>query len=140
MFEFKSSSHSPSSKQQNYLPENEFIKPIVRKGVDYMTMEYCPNGDLFSVIKKHGPINPAVSRYIFKQLLSAVDYLHTSLQVSHMDLKLENILLDSAFNVKLCDFGFSEENNRLLRENKGTDGYKAPEIYKKYYQEDEGGY
>jgi serine/threonine protein kinase len=50
----------------------------------------------------------------------------------HRDIKLENLLLDSDFNLKLSDFGFSSilmKDNQLLMTMKGTLGYMAPEIF-----------
>lgn len=43
----------------------------------------------------------------------------------HRDLKLENLILDSNFNVKLCDFGFATKSNPSERLTRilGTDGY-----------------
>lgn len=46
---------------------------------------------------------------LFKQLLSAMDYLH-SINIVHLDLKLENILFVNKEDIKLIDFGFSREN------------------------------
>ncbi|KAF3223896.1 hypothetical protein TWF191_006306 [Orbilia oligospora] len=48
------------------------------------------------------------------------------------DLKLENIMLDRHENVKLCDFGFTREYERLrpLQTFCGTVCYSAPEMVK----------
>lgn len=43
---------------------------------------------------------------LFKQLLSAVAYLHDS-WVMHRDLKLSNLLYNTAGELKLCDFGLA---------------------------------
>ena len=49
--------------------------------------------------------------------------------MAHLDLKLENILVGNDYKLKLCDFGFIEDLKQKVIKNKGTDGYKAPEIY-----------
>lgn len=46
-----------------------------------------------------------------------------------MDIKLENILIDDAGNLQLCDFGFSMPKDNLVRSKMGTSIYMAPEIY-----------
>jgi serine/threonine protein kinase len=51
----------------------------------------------------------------------------------HRDIKLENILVDSHFNLKLCDFTFSktlEEGSScgVFFERVGTERFMAPEI------------
>jgi serine/threonine protein kinase len=50
--------------------------------------------------------------------------------VAHLDLKLENVLLTEEFRIKLCDLGFSQSTEDRVFQSVGTDGYKAPEIYK----------
>jgi len=92
-------------------------------------MEYCPNGDLFSMIKKSGKFQPELTRYFFHQLLNGLENIHQSGGVAHLDLKLENLLLDSNFTLKICDFGFIEYLFEPCFTNKGSHGYKAPEIY-----------
>lgn len=95
-----------------------------------MTMEYCKHGDLFDVIKRTRKLQSGLSRHYFHQVLDAVEYLHTKAGVAHLDLKIENILIGDDFKLRLCDFGFAEDLSQNLMKNKGTDGYKAPEIYK----------
>lgn len=45
----------------------------------------------------------------------------------HRDIKLENILLDKYYNIKLCDFGWSIKKG-TYNEICGTYEYLAPEI------------
>ena len=94
-----------------------------------MSMEYCPNGDLFDLVKKTGKLSENLAKSLFLQLTNAVEYLHSSAEVAHLDLKLENILIGNDYKLKLCDFGFAEDLKSKVLKNKGTDGYKAPEIY-----------
>jgi serine/threonine protein kinase len=73
--------------------------------------ELAPGGHLLNYVLKEGRpgLSESVTRSLFKQLVSAVFYLHTVAGVVHRDIKLENILLDeSKTNIKLSDFGLSE--------------------------------
>ena len=69
------------------------------------------------------------------QIVSAVQYCHQK-KIIHRDLKAENLLLDSEMNIKIADFGFS---NEFVPGNKldtfcGSPPYAAPELFqgKKY--------
>ena len=46
------------------------------------------------------------ARDLFKEMVEAVYFLHSQ-GIAHRDLKLENVLLDENWKVKLIDFGFS---------------------------------
>ena len=68
-------------------------------------------------------------------MLDGLEFTHNS-GISHRDLKLENLLLDSNYNLKIADFGLSapingRDGKGFLTTNTGTDGYMAPEIYLK---------
>lgn len=67
-------------------------------------------------------------RYFFKQLLDSIDYMQQQ-GISHRDLKLENILVDPNFTLKVADFGFATFNrSSKLSSYRGTFTYMAPEI------------
>jgi serine/threonine protein kinase len=103
--------------------------PVLSKGFDYISMEYCHNGDLFELVKRNGKINESLVKYIFGQVLNGVEFLHSKAGVAHLDLKLENILIGNHYELKLCDFGFFEETKSRVCKNRGTHGYRAPETY-----------
>uniref|UniRef100_A0A3P8PH11 non-specific serine/threonine protein kinase n=1 Tax=Astatotilapia calliptera TaxID=8154 RepID=A0A3P8PH11_ASTCA len=70
-----------------------------------------------------------------QKIVSAVQYCHQK-HIVHRDLKAENLLLDADMNIKIADFGFS---NEFTLGNKldtfcGSPPYAAPELFqgKKY--------
>jgi len=72
----------------------------------YLVFEY-KSGDLYSYIQTKGPVSEMIAMEIFRQLVEAVEYCH-SMGVVHLDIKLENILIDdSTLEVYLADFGFA---------------------------------
>ncbi|KAJ9065186.1 hypothetical protein DSO57_1022357 [Entomophthora muscae] len=97
-------------------------------------MEYCPGGDLYSVIQ-NGTMTHYEIDCCFKQLITGVSYLH-SVGVAHRDIKPENLLLDSQGHIKITDFGVSDVF-RTVWETKthkssglcGSEPYIAPEAF-----------
>jgi serine/threonine protein kinase len=70
-----------------------------------------------------------ISRKIFFDLLKAIEVCHKS-GITHGDIKLQNILLNSNFNLKLIDFGFAKNiKDGLISEITGTRFYNAPEMF-----------
>jgi serine/threonine protein kinase len=55
----------------------------------YMVMEMETGGELFSYIVDKGKLSEDESVYIFRQIISAVDYFHSQ-DIVHRDLKPEN--------------------------------------------------
>ncbi|XP_029292091.1 NUAK family SNF1-like kinase 1 [Cottoperca gobio] len=94
-----------------------------------IVMEYASRGELYDYIQERRRLPETEARSIFRQITSAVHYCHKN-GVVHRDLKLENILLDQDFNVKLADFGLSNhfQRGRLLQTYCGSPLYAAPEI------------
>ena len=71
-------------------------------------MELCEGGDLMAYIRKRRRIKEGASKFLFKMLVSALEYLHEEKLILHRDVKPENILFDSNGHIKLCDFGVSK--------------------------------
>lgn len=76
-------------------------------------------------------LSETVARHLYQQVVEGVSFCHERLVV-HRDLKLENLLLDSAKEtVKIIDFGFAaqvQSKDTRLRAFCGTPSYMAPEI------------
>ena len=96
---------------------------------DYISMEYCHNGDLFELVRKNGALPERLAKNLFLEILEGVEYLHSNSQIAHLDLKLENILIGDSFEAKICDFGFYQELKYRVQTSRGTHGYRAPETY-----------
>jgi len=102
-------------------------------------LELIRGQDLFDTILARKGISDMDSRYLFRQIFSAIGYMHAK-GIVHRDLKPENILLDGVPSenyekgiidentvVKIVDFGLSKEqavNNTFA----GTPRYIAPEV------------
>ncbi|XP_040597042.1 sperm motility kinase-like [Mesocricetus auratus] len=95
----------------------------------YLVMEYVAGDDLEIFLRDKTYLKEEEARPIFQQVVSAVHFLHQRL-VAHRDIKLENILIDRAGNVKLCDFGMAIqlEEGQKLKNVCGSLFYMAPEI------------
>jgi len=94
-----------------------------------MVLEYADGGDALKHIQTSGAISEDRARLWTLQIASAVRYMH-ELNIAHRDLKLENLLIDSSDNIKICDFGFVREANPgdLSQTYCGSKSYAAPEI------------
>ncbi|KAH0944767.1 hypothetical protein HN011_009651 [Eciton burchellii] len=103
----------------------------------FMVMEYCSGGELFDHIVEKNRLSEAASRKFFRQIVSAVAYMH-SLGFAHRDLKPENVLLDKNEKLKLIDFGLCAKPKTGMQSHLytscGSPTYAAPELImgKKY--------
>lgn len=113
--------------------------------------EFCPLGNISSLLPLPGTNSYLSLSHIFKffyQTVQAVTHLHSQPSpVIHRDIKAENLLLDSAENIKLCDFGsattqchhpdttWTATQRGLLQEELArytTPMYRAPEMLDMY--------
>ena len=99
----------------------------------YIVLEYAEKGELFNYVylPKKG-FGEDYGRLIFKQIMEGLNACHRA-GIAHRDLKLENIMLDRNYNVKIADFGFAtflqgKNNDGRLTTPLGTMAYAAPEI------------
>lgn len=101
----------------------------------FLIMENVSGGSLHSLLKSkvNRQLKDSEAKHLFGQIASAIKYWHSK-NITHRDIKLENILLDdSKTNVKLIDFGFSTwiPNEKKIKIFWGTPSYMAPEIVSK---------
>ncbi|KAK2592645.1 hypothetical protein QQS21_009644 [Conoideocrella luteorostrata] len=96
-------------------------------------MEYCSEGDLFSLVQK-GFLKSEDKKKdrlcLFKQLVQGVNYLHAN-GIAHRDIKLENLLLTKDSKLKITDFGVSEVFSGThpgLRESGGQCGQNMGDV------------
>uniref|UniRef100_A0A453Z021 MAP/microtubule affinity-regulating kinase 3 n=1 Tax=Anopheles gambiae TaxID=7165 RepID=A0A453Z021_ANOGA len=96
----------------------------------YLVMEYASGGEVFDYLVAHGKMKEKEARAKFRQIVSAVQYCHQK-RIIHRDLKAENLLLDSEMNIKIADFGFSNEftPGSKLDTFCGSPPYAAPELF-----------
>ncbi|CAI2381197.1 unnamed protein product [Moneuplotes crassus] len=98
--------------------------------VVYNVLEYAENGAFSAFVRSTGPIEEQIARLFTAQVCSAVNHMH-SLGYAHLDIKLENILLDGLFNAKLADLGScieAPEFDTMVNRRRGTLSYMAPEV------------
>ncbi|XQJ28765.1 5'-AMP-activated protein kinase catalytic subunit alpha, putative [Leishmania guyanensis] len=95
----------------------------------YLIMEYVEGGELYDYIVQKGRVRESEARYIFQQIVCAIEYCH-HFRVVHRDLKPENILLGTGLQVKLIDFGLSNitKDGEFLATSCGSPNYAAPEV------------
>eukprot|EP01018_Ginkgo_biloba_P022522 Gb_14924 [translate_table: standard] len=103
-----------------------------------LVYEYMPNrsldGWLFSSTDTTRLLNWDTRLSIAIDTARGLSFLHEESRecILHLDIKPENILLDSDFRAKLSDFGLSRlmdrtQQSRVLTGMRGTPGYLAPE-------------
>jgi serine/threonine protein kinase len=95
-----------------------------------VVFEHCNGIDMFDYLEKYSVIDSATIITWFSQLVDAVAYLHDK-HVAHMDIKLENIIIDSDNSqLKLIDFGHAVHFERNKKQERiwGTECYMSPEM------------
>lgn len=109
----------------------EFYEKLEDDNNWYITMEFVENGTLLDYINNHDHNDRQFARKIFLQIVMSLDYLHNKVKVAHRDLKPENILLDRNLNIKMIDFGLSNnfsDDNPYLATQCGSGAYISPEV------------
>jgi len=139
----KKSSLSKNS-SENLIREIEILKSLDHKHIVklkdfqwddnniFLILEYCSGGDLSSYIKRYKRLPETVSRKFLRQLALALQYIREK-NISHMDLKPQNLLIESKEKLvlKVGDFGFAQYLlGKEDRDNmRGSPLYMAVEMF-----------
>eukprot|EP00347_Sterkiella_histriomuscorum_P014794 403359500 len=118
------------NKQQHVdkINQNQQLQEFQQVEAAYIVFEYCDKGDLFQYVKSRQTLVQAqLCHAIFYQILCAVNFLHQVCKISHLDIKLENLVVDASYRVKLIDFAFCEKLDQPIIKTKGTVQYLSPE-------------
>ncbi|XP_022661482.1 calcium/calmodulin-dependent protein kinase type 1-like isoform X2 [Varroa destructor] len=109
----------------------QLLETYEDKNKVYLVMELVTGGELFDRIVEKGSYTEQDASHLIKQILEAVDYMHSQ-GVVHRDLKPENLLYyssDEDSKIMISDFGLSKmEDSGVMATACGTPGYVAPEV------------
>ena len=93
----------------------------------YLSMEFCPNGNLQQLVDESGPLSLIEAKTIARQILNALEYIHSQ-KICHRDIKPENILFKNKIP-KLADFGLARIMSGTNKfSTVGTPYFLAPEV------------
>ena len=113
----------------------ELIIDDIIKNRHYIAFENMSKGDLLKYINinKSG-FSEKICKFIFYKILKAIQFLH-NLGISHRNINIENILLDSDnYNIKIFDLSSAafmtneKGEKRLFKKGIKNTNYTAPEI------------
>ena len=83
------------------------IRSIVYGKRTFLVSEYAPNYDLRNLINKNGLLSEHQAREFFGHLTLGIGKVHSH-NIVHRDLKLENLLIDAKYKLKIADFGCAQ--------------------------------
>lgn len=121
-----------SMRLSNYPYTIHFYGALYKEGDVWICMELMRTSfDKFykAVAEKDKIIPETVLGKIVFSVVSALEYLHSKLNVIHRDVKPSNILVNDDGQIKLCDFGISGQLVDSLAKtlSAGCKPYMAPE-------------
>ena len=90
----------------------KLLNKIIKNNVFYIINEYEPKGELFSYITSYEKgFGEEISKILFYQILSGLNYI-TNNGFFIEKIKLDNLLLDNNYIIKISDFFLENINNK----------------------------
>ena len=116
--------------------ESGYIEELIddkeeRIGQDfkYLVVEYVETNLYLDLCSQCGSLGEMTGLYLFRQMVDLFSYLHTYMNVVHLDVKALNFLVNNNLQVKIVDFGYSRRKQiDKIKAAVGTKMYMAPEI------------
>jgi serine/threonine protein kinase len=91
--------------------EHLHILPVYAYGIEgdlaYLAMRLLPGGSIRDLLVEHQPLPIPQAIQLFRQVADGLAYAHSN-NVIHRDLKPANVMLDTAGNAYLTDFGLAK--------------------------------
>ena len=118
---------------KGFIKKDDFIS----ENRHYLISNYLSKGNLYKyLVKTKVGFQEKHAKIIFSKILECVQFIHDS-NICHLDLSLNNILLDDKYNPIITDFGLSNElikndndEYELIDDKfiKGTEPYICPDM------------
>ncbi|KAF7148308.1 hypothetical protein RHSIM_Rhsim03G0106200 [Rhododendron simsii] len=112
-----------------------FMGAVTRPPNLSIVTEYLSRGSLYKLLQMHGAgviLEDRQRLNMAYDVAKGMNYLHQlKPPIVHRDLKSPNLLVDSKYTVKVCDFGLSRSKANTFLSSKtaaGTPQWMAPEI------------
>lgn len=96
-----------------------------------LVIEYLPRGSLWNVLRQDIVIDMGKQYSFARDTALGMNYLHSfHPPILHRDLKSPNLLIDSAYMLKISDFGLARvrAHFQTMTGNCGTTQWMAPEV------------
>lgn len=85
--------------------------------------------DLFGVVSTLGALSAPTTKQVLLTLATTLDFMH-KLGYVHRDIKLDNVMINKALEIKIIDFGLTVlcHDDHIYTRHCGTPMYMAPEL------------
>lgn len=116
----------------------DFIEAFDDTDNVYIVLSMCSQRSLYDLqmCQQNGRFTEIQCRDYIRQVMNGLKFLQHN-RIIHRDLKPDNVLVDSHFRARICDFGLSmwydhsqaNGNDEMCSSVCGTLSYMAPEIF-----------